>query len=167
MDDDAVKEAVTPDPYAPPQAPVVPRAPAAPSPGGTYVVDVDARKVELRLPLCRACNARWTKGVAIRRWLVAALLVASGLILAGVATKETALVVGGGAALAVFLGWAIAAKLPARFVGVQRIDGNRATLTGVAPAAVAVLDLGGPPRKAKKAPPARGEDRAVAPSEAD
>jgi hypothetical protein len=112
-----------------------------------WVLHTTAKRVHLALPLCAACNERWNAGRTIRRWLLVALGVATVCLILGLAFHSLPVGVAGAVALAVMIIVAIPAKLPARFVGVQRIDGTAATLTGVSPAAIALLEEGGPPKK--------------------
>jgi hypothetical protein len=116
-----------------------------------WILNTTAKRVELALPLCAACSDRWKTGVVIRRWLLFALGVAAVCLIGGLASHSVPMGVAGGVALFVMIAVAIAAKLPARFVGVQRIEGRVATLTGVSLAAIALLEQGGPPKTKKAA----------------
>jgi hypothetical protein len=121
-----------------------------------WVVNMSAKRASLELPLCTACEERWRAGVTVRRWLLAALAVAFIPLFYGLTTHTVIATAVGGGLLVVAIAAAFAAKLPGRFVVAQRIEGSLVTLTGVAPAAIAVLEQGGPPKKAKKKKDALG-----------
>ncbi len=115
-----------------------------------WVVNKAAKHVHLSLPLCASCDERWRAGVTIRRWLLSALAIAGVCLLLGLAAQSTPVAAAGGALLFVMIVVAFAVKLPLRFVTVQRVDGSLATLGGVSPAAIAALEQGGLPKKAKR-----------------
>jgi hypothetical protein len=106
----------------------------------SWILHKTATRVHLALPLCGSCNKRWTQGETIRRGLVATLGGVAIALVIGFGTHSTPLLVGAGLALVAAFVVAIPAKLPQRFVGVERLDGRLATLTRVSPEAAVFIE---------------------------
>lgn len=109
-----------------------------------------ARRVDVALPLCAACDERWSKAKAVRPFFLGAVIVSVVVLLAGVGTEGKKLVVGGGALFVAICVYAIVTRPAARFVTATSAEGSRVTLAQVSERAVELIRAGGPLRKKKK-----------------
>jgi len=96
-----------------------------------YVVHRQAPKVDLALPLCRACNERWTNGVSARRIMLAILCAAFAAFAYGFLARDVFGYVVGGVAMGVAVFVAIVARLRDRFIAATDIRGTRVVLSRV------------------------------------
>jgi hypothetical protein len=87
--------------------------------------------VQVALPLCRACNARWEAGLRAR-WAVLAALGVSALAAAlGFLTHDPTKYAIAAIVFAAALGAAFAVRLRDRFIHAAYVQGSRAVLRGV------------------------------------
>jgi ribosomal protein L40E len=95
------------------------------------VVHAYTPKVNLALPLCRDCNAKWSTGLTARYAVIALLVAACVMALYGFFTHDTVGYVAGGVVMAVGVAVSLAFRLRDRFVFASEIRGTQATLKGV------------------------------------
>lgn len=86
-----------------------------------YLVDRFAKKVEVALPLCEACDGRWAEGVEKRRIVLAGLALFGVLVVVGYVIESVLTVGVGFGILAVLLLFAWSAGLRDRFVQVGSV----------------------------------------------
>lgn len=96
--------------------------------GGAWLLETNARKHVIALPLCKTCDAAWAEGETLRTRFVAALLASFALLAAGYAFFSTPLLVVGGLLFVLALAMTAAARLPARFVASAGVGAAEVTL---------------------------------------
>jgi hypothetical protein len=96
-----------------------------------YVIHSRAPKVDLRLPLCKDCDAAWSAGVRVRHAVLAMVGLAFVAAAYGFFAHESAAYILGGALLGGVILTALVFRLPTRFVHASAIQGTRAVLKGV------------------------------------
>jgi len=94
-----------------------------------------ATKVTIAVPLCADCDRRWSRGVSLRKGLVAVLAGSSLVGLVGLAGVP-ALTGLGGVGFVSAIAIALVARLPNRFLGASRMTSTILHITGVAPEAM-------------------------------
>lgn len=95
------------------------------------IVHRQSPKVELALPLCGACNAKWDQGITVRRAILAALCFAGVAFAYGFFAHDTTGYVVGGMAMGAIVIAALAFRLRDRFVYAFDIRGTTVSLRGV------------------------------------
>jgi hypothetical protein len=109
-----------------------------------------AQRVEVAIPLCQACDERWTKAKAARPFFLAALIASALGVLLGLASEKRELLIGGGV---LFFGvgiYAILTKPAAAYVGATWAEGSCVVLTMLSERAVAMIRSGEVPKRKKK-----------------
>jgi hypothetical protein len=107
------------------------------------------------LPLCDACDARWSAGVTVRGYILAGLGLTLIVALFGALSTLTLCYWIAAALFVGTLGFAITQRLPQRFIAGARIDETTVRLTNLPRATVTGLReaLEAPPKKKKKKKP--------------
>ena len=105
-----------------------------------WVVHRRAPKVDLSIPLCRACSDRWNAGVNVRRAILAITCFAACAFAYGFFAHDTTAYVVGGVLLVAIFALALAFRLRDRFVFASAIRGSRAVLGGVSDEARAAIE---------------------------
>lgn len=95
-----------------------------------------AEKVELELPLCETCNARWDQAKRMQPAVLASIGVAGLLCLVGATTDgQRNLLYAGAAVFALVVVVALALRPGHRLIGASRVEGPMVTLTQISPEA--------------------------------
>lgn len=109
-----------------------------------------AQRVEVALPLCAACDRRWTKAKAARPFFLGAFIVSALGALLGMASENKSLLVAAGAIFFAVCIYAVITKPAAAYVGATWAEGSRVVLTMLSERAVSMIKNGEVPKRKKK-----------------
>lgn len=117
-----------------------------------------AEKVELELPLCETCNARWNSAKRVQPAFLAGVVIAGLLCLVGWTTDgQRALLYAGAIVFALVIVAALALRPGHRLVGASRVEGPMVTLTQISPEAATKIAARLEKRRAKSEQPEQSE----------
>jgi hypothetical protein len=108
-----------------------------------------AQRVEVAIPLCPACDTRWSKAKAARPFFLAAFIGSALAALLGIASENKSLLVGAGALFFAVCIYAVITKPAAAYVGATWAEGSRVILSMVNERTVAMIRAGEVPKKKK------------------
>jgi hypothetical protein len=109
-----------------------------------------ARRVEVAIPLCVACDQRWSKAKGARPFFLVAFIASALAVLLGMASENKALLIGGGVLFFAVCIYAVVTKPAAAFVGATWAEGSRVVLAMVNERTVAMIRNGEVPKRKKK-----------------
>jgi len=109
-----------------------------------------AEKVELELPLCETCNARWDTAKRLQPAFLGGMLIAGLLCLVAWTTDgQRSLLYAGGILFALLIVVALALRPADRLIGASRVEGPMVTLTRIGPDAATKIAAKLEKRRAK------------------
>ena len=109
-----------------------------------------AQRVEVAIPLCPACDERWTKAKAARPFFLGAFVATALAVLLGMASENKPLLIGGGLLFFAVCIYAVVTKPAAAYVGATWAEGSRVILTMMNERAVSMIRNGEVPKRKKK-----------------
>lgn len=109
-----------------------------------------AQRVEVAIPLCPACDERWTKAKAARPFFLGAFIATALAVLLGMASENKPLLIGGGLLFFAVCIYAVVTKPAAAYVGATWAEGSRVILTMMNERAVSMIRNGEVPKRKKK-----------------